>query len=132
MTRRPFHHLPAAAVAFTLFASTLAEDWPAWRGPTGQGLSSEKGLPVSWSSTQNVKWKAPLPAAGNSTPIVRGGRVYVTQAVEKGKKRSLLAFDRRDGKLLWSRTVEHGEPEPTHEDNPYCSASAAADGERIV
>jgi len=109
-----------------------AESWPAWRGPTGLGFSAEKELPLRWSATENIRWKAPLPGAGNSTPIVWGGRVYLTQATDGGRKRSLVAFDRRDGKPLWERTVEYAEREPTHEDNPFCSASPVTDGERIV
>ena len=58
----------------------VAENWPAWRGPTGQGVSSETDLPVTWSTEENVRWKTALPSAGNSTPIIWGDRVFVTQA----------------------------------------------------
>ena len=57
-----------------------AESWPQWRGPRGDGTCAEKGLPT-WSSTENVAWKVPLPERGNSTPIVWQDRVFVTQAV---------------------------------------------------
>ncbi len=110
----------------------LADDWPAWRGPTGLGVSSEKNLPLRWSASENVKWKVPLPAPGNSTPIIWGSRVYLTQAIDGGKKRMLLALDRKDGRIVWQTTVEYAEPEPTHEDSPYASASPVTDGERIV
>src|SRR5262245_37871972 len=94
-------------------AGLAAEDCPAWRGTTGLGFSAEKGLPVRWSPTENVRWKVPLPEAGSSTPIVLGGHIYLTQAVDKGKVRKLLAFDRADGHLLWERAVAYAEPEPT-------------------
>lgn len=117
---------------FWALAAAQAENWPAWRGPAGSGISSETGLPVQWGADRGVLWKAPLPGPGNSTPIVWGERVFVTQAGSGGKERLLLAFNRRDGMLLWKRGVEYGDPEPSHEDNPYCSASPATDGERII
>jgi len=106
--------------------------WPAWRGPGGCGVSTEKGFPVEWSRTKNVKWRAPLPERGNSTPIVHGDRVFLTQPLAAEKKRALLCFDRATGKLLWQGAVDAREDESTHETNPYCSASPATDGERIV
>lgn len=120
--------------SFVLLAPTtaLAGPWPAWRGPTGQGVSAEANLPTKWSPADNVKWKVPLPDAGNSTPAVWGDRVFVTQATEKGTKRSLICFARKDGAKLWERTVEYARPEPTHETNPYCSASPATDGARVA
>ncbi len=127
-------------------AGAGADEWPAWRGATGQGHSAEKNLPLAWSPTQNVRWKVSLPDAGSSTPAVWGDRVFVTQASEKtqwppsggnggvakARKRSLLCFARADGRLLWQADVVYDEPESTHPTNPYCSASPATDGERVV
>jgi hypothetical protein len=63
---------------FALLISTaFAGDWPAWRGPLGTGLTEEKNLPVKWSTTENVKWRIPLPEPGNSTPIVWRDRVFL-------------------------------------------------------
>ena len=59
-----------------------AQDWPQFRGPTGQGHSSERGLPLEWSESTNVRWKVPVPGAGWSSPVVAGGRVWVTTAVD--------------------------------------------------
>ncbi|HJZ54119.1 MAG TPA: PQQ-binding-like beta-propeller repeat protein [Gemmataceae bacterium] len=124
---------PAAVVPLFAFALTArADNWPGWRGPTGQGFSTEKNLPVKWSATENVKWKIPLPDTGNSTPIVWGEKVFLTQATEKGKKRSLICFARKDGSKLWEKTVEYDEAEPKHDTNTYCAASPATDGERVV
>ena len=58
-----------------------AEEWPAFRGPTGQGHSSEVGLPFEWSESRNVRWKTPVPGRGWSSPVVSGGRVWLTTAV---------------------------------------------------
>src|SRR5437868_4820697 len=96
-----------AALALTL--SARAADWPAWRGPTADGVSPETAIPASWSPTQNIKWKTPLPGPGNSTPIVSGDRVFVTQAV--GPRRTVMCFDRKDGHVVWQEgpTVEGAE-----------------------
>src|SRR2546426_11865301 len=81
------------------------ENWPAWRGPQGIGVCTEKGLPLHWSTNENVRWRSPLPERGNSTPVIWGNRVFVTQALEKEKRRTLLCFDRSNGKQLWQSGV---------------------------
>ena len=91
-----------AVVLIFLALPASAADWPAWRGPEGMGHSAERGLPLTWSPTENVRWKTPLPAAGNSTPIISRDRIFLTQATENGKKRSLWCLDRVDGKVLWT------------------------------
>jgi len=73
-----------------------------------------------------------MPDRGNSTPVIWGDRIFLTQATDQGRKRSTLCLDRRDGRTLWERTVEYTKREPTHETNYYCSASAVTDGERVV
>lgn len=119
-----------AFLAFTL--PVFADNWPAWRGPMGDGVTTETNLPLKWSATEGVTWKTPLPGGGNSTPVVWGERVFLTQATEKGVKRSLICFDRKDGHELWRHTVSCEKPEMTHETNPYCGSSPATDGERVV
>ena len=69
-------------IAFVLFLSILhAENWPQWRGPAGAGVSPDQGLPVKWSSAENIAWKAPLRGLGISSPIVWGDRVFVTAQI---------------------------------------------------
>src|SRR5262245_42436651 len=97
-----------------------AANWPAWRGPEGVGVSPEKNLPLRWSTNENVRWRTGLPERGNSTPITWGNRVFVTQAIEKEKRRALMCFDRTTGKLLWQAGPSVTESEPTHETNPQC------------
>ena len=106
--------------------------WPAWRGPTGDGVSTETGFPTEWSASKSVRWRTPLPERGNSTPIVWGDRIFVTQPLAAEKKRALLAFDRATGKLVWQNAVNAKEDEPTHEANPYGSPSPVTDGERVI
>jgi outer membrane protein assembly factor BamB len=142
------------AVCGASLTATCAENWPAWRGPTGLGVSTERDLPVTWSTTENIRWKIPLPAPGNSTPIMWGDRIFLTQAQELtqwppkvpdnyaggaspggyaiAEKRSVLCFSRSDGKLLWQADVPYKEPELTHPTNPMCSASPVTDGERVI
>ena len=75
-----------------LTSSTLAGDWQGWRGPHGDGTSEEKGVPLTWSATENVKWKVPLDGPGNSTPIVVGERVFIAHAPAKSKLRTLQCW----------------------------------------
>lgn len=76
-----------------------AEDWPEFRGPTGQGHSTERGLPLEWSESRNVIWKTPVPGLGWSSPVVAGGRVWLTSAVRERNDASLraLAYDVETG-----------------------------------
>lgn len=117
---------------FIVTAVAQGDNWPAWRGPTGQGFCAEKALPAKWSTTENVKWKVPLPDASNSTPIVWDDKLFLAQATEKGKKRSLMCLSRNDGSKLWEKTVAYADDEPKHETNTYCAGSPVTDGERVI
>jgi outer membrane protein assembly factor BamB len=108
----------------------MAANWPAWRGPNGDGTTPEINLPLHWSATENVKWKAALPERGNSTPIIWGGRVFLTQPV--GPRRTVTCFDRTDGRQLWQEGPSVTELERTHSANPPCSSSPVTDGERVI
>jgi len=133
--REPFasFRLLAVAVLMARFVFTLeAENWPTWRGPDGNGICRETNLPLHWSTNENVRWRVPLPDRGNSTPIVWGNHVFVTQAVPKASRRTLMCFDRRDGKLLWQQGPIWTEKDLTHDNNPYCSPSPVTDGERVL
>jgi outer membrane protein assembly factor BamB len=130
-----FRQAPTFNILFLLAAlpsPARADNWPAWRGPDGTGRCAETDLPVKWSATENVRWKVKLPGPGNSTPVVWGERVFLTQATDKGQKRGLLCLARKDGATLWHKVVEYKGQESTHDTNPYCSASPATDGERVV
>ena len=98
-------------------------DWPAWRGTTGQGFCEEKDVPLKWSDKENVRWKIPLDNPGNSTPVIWGERIFLTQANTDGAVRSLLCFSRADGKLIWQKDVAYGEKERNWNPNWYCNAS---------
>jgi outer membrane protein assembly factor BamB len=119
-----------AAVLLGLVSARAASDWPAWRGPLGTGLSDAKNLPVKWDRTNAVKWRIPLPDRGNSTPIVFGNKVFLTQAVKQD--RLLLCLDKKSGRGLWRASVQSQIEDTTHEVNPQASASPVTDGERVI
>ena len=128
------------AIALALLATAFgggpragAANWPTWRGDVqGSGISSETNLPLEWSDKHNIRWSVKLPERGNSTAVVWGERVFVTQTVTAEKKRTLMCFHRSDGRLLWQQGVVYAERERTQPANPYCSASPVTDGERVI
>jgi len=126
--------MPLLLTAFVLLLPLAvgAGDWPAFRGPLGNGVAQEDNAPLHWGPGKNVLWKATLPALGNSSPIVSHGCVFITCAEDEGKKRNLYCFDRRTGKELWVRTAEFPTVEPTHQSKPYCGSTPVADGARVV
>src|SRR5829696_10271738 len=97
--------LPSLAFFLAVASTLTAADWPAWRGPTWQGHSEEKNLPLKWSDKENVKWKIDLENQGNSTPVIWGDKIFLTQANKGGTQRSLLCLAREDGKLLCQANV---------------------------
>jgi outer membrane protein assembly factor BamB len=124
--------LSALLVACVTCVSLPAAPWPSWRGPNQNNSAPETNFPVRWSKTENVKWRTELPEAGNASPIVWGNTVFVTQAVQDGKQRTLMAFDRQTGKLRWQQGVAYDEADPRHKTNPHCAASPVTDGERVI
>ena len=116
-----------------LGASAIAygEDWPAFRGGAGDGVSHDSGFPIEWSTSKNVKWRIAMPAPGNSSPIVVGKRVFYTCATPDGKERTLFCVDRSDGQLLWKESVTLETVELTHKTNPYCPSTPVSDGDAI-
>ena len=78
----------------------LARDWPEFRGPTGQGLSDESGLPLTWSENRNVRWKTAIPGRGWSSPAIQGDQIWLTTATEEGKSLRAICVDRQSGAIL--------------------------------
>jgi outer membrane protein assembly factor BamB len=118
-----------ALLVFGLLACAAAgaADWPRFRGPNGTGAAADKDIPVRWSA-RDVGWKAALPGAGHSSPIVSNGRVFVQSAA--GKERLLVCLDAVTGKQLWSRAAPSGNGH-IHPKNSHASSTPAADGERV-
>jgi outer membrane protein assembly factor BamB len=112
-------------------AAVCADNWPQFRGLTGQGHSSERGLPLNWSATNNVAWKTPIPGEAWSSPIVWGNHVFVTTATDGGESCRVLALDRRSGTILWNKEVFRQVPRRKEGRNTYATPTPATDGERV-
>jgi outer membrane protein assembly factor BamB len=108
-----------------------AENWPQFRGPRADGTSLETGAPIEWSATKNVRWRAPVPGVGHSSPVVWENSVFLTSAIRETGERVLLRFDARTGDLVWRKPVLSAEPEPMHRENSSASSTPATDGAHI-
>jgi outer membrane protein assembly factor BamB len=108
-----------------------AKYWPRWRGPSGQGVVAEGSYPDKWSPTENVVWKVPVSGQGNSSPIIWRNQLFLTAAYEKGQRRSIVCFDRTDGKQLWETFAPQQSPERAQGKNGWASGTPTTDGERV-
>jgi outer membrane protein assembly factor BamB len=119
------------------------ENWPTFRGPTAMGTSDASGLPLRWSSEENIAWKTELPGAGASTPIVFGDRIYLTSysgyfvpgatdgSMDK-LKRHLIALQLEDGQIVWDKAVPAKLPEEESiRDHGFAASSVAVDADGI-
>jgi hypothetical protein len=111
----------------SLFA--VAADWPTWRGPTADGNVTDPAVPTEWSATKNVAWKVPVPGVGHSSPVVAGGRVFLTSCV--GTDRCVLAFDAATGKPVWTAKAATAAVEKMHKNNTPASATPVTDGKHV-
>jgi outer membrane protein assembly factor BamB len=152
--------LIAAAGGAVLAVEPSSSNWPQWRGPAGQGISTDGRVPLEWSATENVLWKTPIPGRGHSQPIVWGNRVFLTTAVEgevvpgaaavkhvdegkeflhpdalgANKKHTfkVLAVDAASGRLLWERTAWEGTPyDDRHKKSSYAAPTPVTDGKLV-
>ena len=122
------------ALVMTCAAIVSAEDWPQFRGPGGQGHSSETAVPVDWSETKNVAWKIPVPGRGWSSPVVAGGRVWVTTAtaVQRDTTLRLLAFEVDGGKpALDVEVFRFRGTDLLNPKNSHASPTPIVDGDRV-
>lgn len=113
--------------------ASAAQDWPAFRGPDGQGHSIETNVPLEWSEAKNVTWKTPLPGLGWSSPLVSGGKVWLTTAVEeRGISLRLLPFDVASGKEAVNVEVFHlAASRDINPKNSWASPTPIVDGDRV-
>ena len=123
--------LAALLAAGPLVASAGADPWPGFRGPTGQGFSKEIRLPVSWNTTRDVLWKTPIPGESWSSPVVWGGRVFVTTARDDGRACHVMALDRRTGEVLWDTLAFTQAPKRKDARNSYATPTPVTDGARL-
>ena len=112
-------------------------EWPEFRGPTGQGLSSATNLPLEWSAQKNVMWKQPTPGLGWSSPVVSRGQVFLTSGEEDASDRASLrvfALDAATGRQLWQTEVfsmTETAPQAIHDKNSPASPTPIIEGDRI-
>ncbi len=105
----------------------LADNWPQWRGPSLDGVSQERNLPVRWSTSENVTWKLPMPAWSGSTPIIWGDRIFLN--VADGGNLYLWSVDRTDGSILWKRFLSDGDQKQRKQN--MSSPSPVTDGKHV-
>jgi outer membrane protein assembly factor BamB len=118
------------ALLLLLGGPAQAEEWPQFRGPTGQGHSSEQGLPVEWSESRNVLWKVPVPGSGWSSPVVAGGRIWLTTAV--GDSLRALAVDEASGGMIVDVEVFRVPPSSAiNPKNSRATPTPIVDGDRV-
>jgi len=108
-------------------------DWPWWRGPNRNGIAAaDQKPPLTWSETENVVWKSPVPGKGHGSPIVVGEQVYLQTAEYDREVQSVLCFDRKTGEKLWQAEVHRGGFEKKgNEKSTLANSTPACDGERV-
>jgi outer membrane protein assembly factor BamB len=118
-------------IVFNCISLTQAQNWPCFRGPNGDGTSSETSLPLKWDSVTNVVWKVPVPGNGYSSPIIWKDKLFITTALNETQEKALLCYDCRNGRLLWQKTVVKGPFEGKHDNNGYASGTPSTDGSMV-
>ena len=117
--------------AITAAVSAQAENWPRFRGPTGQGISNEVNLPVRWTETENVAWKTQVPGNAWSSPIVYDEKIFLTTATEEGVSCRVICVDRESGNILWNTEVHRQVPGAKRRQNSYATPTPVTDGVQV-
>jgi outer membrane protein assembly factor BamB len=129
--------LLAAGLSFVallaLAAPARAEpNWPEFRGPHGDGHSDATGLPLTWSETENIRWKTPIHGKAWSSPVIWGQQIWLTTATEDGKQLSALCVDRDSGQIVSDRVVfEIEKPQYCIAYNSYASSTPVIEAGRL-
>ena len=125
-----FRNLGVIIVSLVFISQTVAQaqNWSNWRGPNGDGTSSEINLPTKWDSVTNVLWKVAVPGIGHASPIVWGDRLFTVTANIETQEKLLLCYNSKNGNLLWQTTVLKTPLEKKHNDNSFASGTPATDG----
>lgn len=137
MTSRPhlIHFLAGLVLGGVLLLGLplrlLSADWPRFRGPSGQGLSEERDLPLEWDAERNIRWKTQVPGEGWSSPVVAGGRVYLTTVTDSQTRARVLAFDRASGAVVWDTVVTEIVPLRKEAKNSYATPTPVVEGGRV-
>ncbi|MCF6286200.1 MAG: PQQ-binding-like beta-propeller repeat protein, partial [Candidatus Hydrogenedentes bacterium] len=126
--------LPALILAVSSCAcAALAHgDWADWRGPTADGHTDARGLPLHWSETENIVWKIPIHDLGHSTPVVWGKQIWLTTATKDGTTLYAVCIDADTGAVVHDIPVFHVEdPQRIHPLNSYATPSPVIEEGRV-
>ena len=144
-------------ILVTMIIGLQAEEttnWPQFRGPGARGVAKGKGLPTTWSTTENVKWCVPVPGRGWSSPVIWGDKVFLSSAISTGKEKTvkkglyfggnektpspnqhrwmIYCFSFESGEKLWEQEANVGKPlTPRHIKNNYAPETQVTDGNLI-
>src|SRR6476620_4547384 len=120
------------ALLLLLSSIVFTNDWPQFRGPTGQGVSDERNLPLTWSETKNIRWKTAIPGRGWSSPVIQGERIWLTTATEEGKSLRAIAVDVNTGAIQQDVEVFRlKSPKLLNAKNSFASPTPVIEGDRI-
>ena len=142
MRQHPLNFISSVLIVTTLLTVASAQDWPQYRGPGSLGIGQAENLPTTWSDTENLAWKTPLPGAGSSSPIVLDGKLYVTcysgysiegtQGTLDDLMLHLVCADVATGNILWNTPVKPTQPEQSRvRDHGYTAQTPATDGKHL-
>jgi len=113
-------------------ATSHAEDWPQFRGPDGQGHASDRSVAKTWSESENVTWKTPIPGRGWSSPVILGSQIWMTTATNDGHSLRAVAVDRGTGSLLHDVEVfQIAEPVNLNAKNSHASPTSVIEPGRL-
>ena len=126
-------HCLLCFVLVAVGSQAVAENWPGWRGPRGDGTSLETNVPTSWDgeSGENVAWKVAVPGVGHASPVIWQNRIFLVSCLEEEQERVLICLDRATGKTLWQKTVVKSILETKHRLNSHASGTPATDGKTV-
>lgn len=112
--------------------AVLAENWPGWRGPSRNGVTTETGVPTTWSATENVRWKTPLPGIGTSNPVVWDDKVFITASEGRDHgELHVICLDRDSGRERWHQRLWGTAPTLFYGRSGMASPSPVTDGKRL-
>jgi outer membrane protein assembly factor BamB len=120
----------AAILVFASTAEAGEGEWSRFRGPNGSGISDAVTMPATWTAG-DYNWTVKLPGVGHSSPVVWGGRIFVTSAEPKTAKRFVLCLSSADGRVLWQREYP-SQTYKQHRDNCYATATPAVDDAGVI
>lgn len=109
----------------------MAENWTGFRGPTGQGISTETNLPTEWDKETNIAWKYDDPGSGWSSPIIYKEKVFLTTATDEGQSCRLICLSRDTGEELWNKEIFRQELKNIERRNSFATPTPVTDGKHV-